>query len=100
MNSKNPLTLQITEGKFQKSENVILDSLGWKKGNYEFVKGERVYLVKIKNLLPATNKNLDECKGTVISDYQLFLEKEWVSDLRKKYPVSVDNAEFQKLIKK
>lgn len=43
--------------------------------------------------------SFDEIKGKVINDYQEVLEREWVSALRKKYPVKVYEAELRKLAK-
>lgn len=38
-----------------------------------------------------------DVKGQVISDYQDVLEKEWVADLKKKYPVSIDRKVLKKV---
>lgn len=37
-------------------------------------------------------KNFDEARGLVINDYQLQLEKAWLENLKKQYPVKVNNA--------
>jgi peptidyl-prolyl cis-trans isomerase SurA len=44
-------------------------------------------------------RNYMEAKGLVISDYQEELEKQWVTELKKKYPVKVDEKVFQKISK-
>jgi hypothetical protein len=36
----------------------------------------------------------------VIADFQEFLEKKWMADLRSQYPVEVNKAVFEKLVKK
>ncbi|HTJ10717.1 MAG TPA: peptidylprolyl isomerase [Dinghuibacter sp.] len=36
--------------------------------------------------------NYDEVKGLVLSDYQTFLEQQWLAALRKKYPVTVNKT--------
>lgn len=42
-------------------------------------------------------KQLDEAKGLITSDYQNYLEKEWVKELRAKFPVKVNTKNFDKL---
>ncbi|OFY89922.1 MAG: hypothetical protein A3K10_16145 [Bacteroidetes bacterium RIFCSPLOWO2_12_FULL_31_6] len=49
-----------------------------------------VDLVKIVNVIDSEPKKINEVKGLVTSDYQNFLEKEWVSELKAKYKVEVD----------
>ena len=44
-------------------------------------------------------KELEECRGIVISDYQNYLEKKWLESLKTKYPVSVNEAELNKMVK-
>jgi peptidyl-prolyl cis-trans isomerase SurA len=39
----------------------------------------------------------NDAKGLVISDYQAELEKKWLAELKKKYPVSVDEKVFQQI---
>jgi peptidyl-prolyl cis-trans isomerase SurA len=40
-----------------------------------------------------------EARGLVISDYQGELEKQWVAELKKKYPVKVNEKVFQQISK-
>jgi len=54
---------------------------------------------KIEKMLPVGPKALEESKGYIIADYQDFLEKEWVDNLKKKYPVQVTKNIFEGLIK-
>jgi peptidyl-prolyl cis-trans isomerase SurA len=42
-------------------------------------------------------RNFAEARGLVISDYQNELEKQWVAQLKKKYPVKINEAVFQKI---
>jgi len=35
-------------------------------------------------------RSFNEAKGLVMNDYQVILEEEWIRELRKKYPVKVD----------
>jgi len=44
-------------------------------------------------------RSYSEAKGLVISDYQGELEKQWVVELKKKYPVKIDEKVFQQISK-
>jgi len=54
---------------------------------------------KVEALLPARKKELNEARGYVIADYQDQLEREWVQQLRKRYPVKINKKVLSKLIK-
>ncbi|HEX2684392.1 MAG TPA: hypothetical protein VHL77_10685, partial [Ferruginibacter sp.] len=44
-------------------------------------------------------RNFEEARGLVINDYQNILEESWIMDLKKKYPVKINEAVFQSLLK-
>jgi peptidyl-prolyl cis-trans isomerase SurA len=101
INANAPLSLQVTEGLFQKDENKTLDMLGkWTVGEHTVRMNDRIHLIVIKAIEPPREKTFDEAKGAVISDYQNYLEEAWINELKAKYPVSVNEAEVQKLIRK
>jgi len=54
---------------------------------------------KIEKILPVSPKALDESRGYIIADYQDFLEKEWVDNLKNKYPVQIIKNIFEGLVK-
>lgn len=99
LNASNPLAVQITEKKFLKGENKAIDAVDWQKGTYTSQLNGREYLIIIKEVLPPGYKQLNEVRGVAISDYQNYLEEQWVKELREKYPVSVNKTEVEKLIK-
>ena len=45
------------------------------------------------------SKDLNNVKGQVINDYQNFLEKNWIADLRKKSKIKIEKRQLKKLIK-
>lgn len=100
LNKKNPLDVQITEKKFQRGENKALDTVDWKAGSYTLQQNGREYLILIKDVLPPAQKELSEVRGQAISDYQNYLEEQWVQELRTKYPVQVKDNEVEKLVQK
>ena len=101
MNEQNPLSVQITQRVFQKSDNKVMDELMSKgPGTYNVQKDGRYYAVTIDKTLPAGPKTLAEARGQATSDYQTYLEKEWIAQMRATRPVKVNEAEVSKLINK
>ena len=100
LNEKNPLSVQITSKKFQKGENKALDGVEWKEGTYPVERDGRFMLIKIEKILPPAYKTLSEARGIATSDYQAYLEQQWINELRQKYPVKVNQEEVDKLVKK
>lgn len=94
--------------------NVIFSPGVFEKGhrnlpeNFKFEEGvSKIYndgktdftIVKVNKIIPASYKELSEIKGKVISDYQVYLEKEWVKSLRKNYKVDINKRVYRKLEK-
>ena len=101
LNADNPLAVQITQRTFQKGDNKVMDEmLSRPAGTYETQQDGRYYAVIIDKSLPAGPKTLAEARGQATSDYQTYLEKEWIEQLRAKYPVKVNEAEVNKLVTK
>jgi len=55
------------------------------------------YLVKVYT--NATPRTFNEARGLVMNDYQLKLEEQWIQDLRKKYPVVIDQKVLAEISK-
>lgn len=56
-------------------------------------------LIKIDEVIPPALKTLAEARGYIEADYQDKLEKEWVSNLRKKYKVVTNEEVLKSLMK-
>lgn len=101
LNEQNPLSVQISQRVFAKGDNKVMDDLMAKgPGTYTVQKDGRYYAVTIEKVLPAGPKTLAEARGQATSDYQTYLEKEWIAQLRAARPVKVNEAELNKLITK
>jgi peptidyl-prolyl cis-trans isomerase SurA len=101
LNEQNPLSVQITQRVFQKGDNKVMDDLLSKApGTYNVQKDGRYYAVIIDKSLPAGPKTLADSRGQATSDYQTYLEKAWIAEMRAKYPVKVNDAEVSKLVTK
>jgi peptidyl-prolyl cis-trans isomerase SurA len=87
-------------GLFLAGTNALVDESGRQPGigpNLSNESGNTV-LVQVLDVLPPSPKTLDEARGYVISDYQEFLEKQWVAELRERYPVVVHQGVLQAMI--
>jgi peptidyl-prolyl cis-trans isomerase SurA len=42
-------------------------------------------------------RNFHDARGFVINDYQNWMEDQWITELKKKYPVRVDEKVFKTL---
>lgn len=101
VNKNNPLSLMIKMSKFERGENALIDSIRWEKGiQYLPNANGKWVIVKVKNVLPAQPKQLNEIKGIITGEYQNYLEKQWITELRSTYPVVVDERAFSDLFKK
>jgi peptidyl-prolyl cis-trans isomerase SurA len=86
------------EGKFEKGENPVIDESGWETGitGLYASAGKVVFAVKHGKLQP-TQKTLQEARGLVTADYQDYLEKLWIKELRAKYTIDVDKSVLAKV---
>lgn len=91
LNKDSQLNLQVEEGVFSKEERELLGTVEWKKGlSSDIPDNGQIKFVDIKAIIPPSPKKLEEAKGMITSEYQNYLEKEWISQLRSKYKYSVD----------
>ncbi|MCD6200663.1 MAG: peptidylprolyl isomerase [Bacteroidales bacterium] len=96
--SKNILTASVDT--IEKKKGTLADTLVWKKGAVRVIRHrDCVDLYKVVKLLPPQPQPLNQIRGVVTSDYQDYLEKKWIRELRTKYPVVVNRAVFARLEK-
>jgi peptidyl-prolyl cis-trans isomerase SurA len=101
LNAQNPLAVQIQQRTFQKGDNKVLDEyFARPAGTYTTQRDGRYYAIIINQALPAGPKALNDARGQATSDYQNYLEKQWIEQLRQQYPVKVNEEEVTKLVTK
>ncbi|HYG52760.1 MAG TPA: peptidylprolyl isomerase [Flavobacteriales bacterium] len=97
-NKESQLNLKIEKGIFNAEEKDIIvksgaltQKLGPDKltADYKDASNQTVF-IKLKEVLKPSPKSLIEAKGPITSDYQTWLEKEWIDSLKAKYPVVVN----------
>ena len=62
-------------------------------GKYTMVKVDEVFN-------QPSQKTLDEARGYVVAEYQDFLERNWNEQMRKKYPMKLNDDVFKSMVKK
>lgn len=82
---------------YEKGESKVVDRVTWVAGLHDTELDKNYYLVEIAQLVAPGIKTFKEARASVISDYQAELEKKWLNDLRKKYPVNV-NKKGKKIV--
>ena len=101
INDDNPLRLTIVSKKFEKNDNEFIDNIDWNIGiSKDIILNDGTYiLIDIKEVIPTCNKELFECRGNVISDFQNYLELEWLESLKLKYSIAINYELLYSLIK-
>jgi len=100
LNKKIKDNVFIIDGLYSQGDNSMVDQLGFKTGISATEKkdGKTRFAIVYKMRAPEP-KTLKEAKGLIISDYQTYLEEEWIKALRAKYPVNVDKNVLYSLVK-
>lgn len=92
MNKKSPLNMDKNSGVFVKGENEFIDQIDWVLGASNLiVDNNNVKIVYVHELINPQPKSIAEAKGMITSDYQDYLERAWLSELKSKYTVSINN---------
>jgi peptidyl-prolyl cis-trans isomerase SurA len=60
--------------------------------------GAMVFSYIIKTHPAGQQRSFEEARGFVINDYQHLLEEKWIADLKRKYPVTVNQKAWQQII--
>lgn len=93
VNKSSQLNLASENITYLKGENKDVDD-NWKTGvvslNIKDTKENKIVVLVINNVLPKTPKKIAEARGIITADFQNNLEKEWLSYLKNKYKVVVN----------
>ena len=87
--------------RFEKRDNKVVDKTSWRVGVsdiIEFDNDKKKYIVITHAILSPSLKTLEEAKGIATSDYQEYLEDEWIKKLRKDYTYKVYDDVFNSII--
>jgi peptidyl-prolyl cis-trans isomerase SurA len=91
INADSELNLRVRSGKFELSKTPYLNNQPLKKGkNKPYAFDGKNYVVVLNEIIEARNKEISEAKGIITSDYQAYLEKEWLKELATKHKITVN----------
>ncbi len=84
-------------GIFVKSEHQYFKNIEKVGISKPIIEGEQYIVIYTKEILPPSPKSLKEIKGIITNEYQNYLEKEWIKELRSKYQWEVKKDILQTL---
>ena len=97
VNVDSVLYVRVERGVWTKGKNAAVDQLGFKIKDAEYTPSEEFPIViAVGKVIKAPQVYTDE-RGKVVTDYQDYLEKSWVKDLRAKYPVVINQEVWEAL---
>jgi peptidyl-prolyl cis-trans isomerase SurA len=91
INKESELNLRVRTNKFDIESTTYLKDKNLKKGvNKPYESDGKIYVVKVNETLEPREKEFTEAKGAATSDYQNWLEKNWLDELAKKHTIKVN----------
>jgi peptidyl-prolyl cis-trans isomerase SurA len=101
VNKDSKVNVIFSPGVYEETHRNLPEGFKFEKGISEIYKDGKTdfTIVKVNEIIPASNKELSEIKGKVISDYQVYLEEEWIKTLKKNYKVDINKKVYRKLEK-
>jgi peptidyl-prolyl cis-trans isomerase SurA len=100
LNKNGDTLLIIKEGKWFKGDDKEIDKLQWQTGSQHFIKDGFPSVILINKVIEPLPLKLDTVRGEMITEYQVYLENEWVKQLKEKYSVKIDSLVFDEIKKK
>ncbi len=89
-NNDSILKIRAEKGVFKQGDNAIVDKYEFKDKDAEIKPMSGYDFYGTYGRIIKQPENYTDVKGLVVADYQEELEKQWVDELRKKYPVVIN----------
>ena len=92
--------MYIRNVRVEKDNNDVITSDQFKKGIYSVKtqNGKGYIIIVVKDTIDPVLKTLKDARGYYINDYQNYLEKQLVEQLRSKYKVKVYNDKINEIV--
>lgn len=95
-NNDSTTLIKVEQGLYVMGEYASTDKLVFKSGDWNPGKTFPIVFTKGK-VLKKGPEEYSDVRGAVVGDYQDYLEKEWIKELKQKYPVSIFEEHLQVL---
>jgi peptidyl-prolyl cis-trans isomerase SurA len=104
LTNENSAQIQADSGRYELSQVPASDKAGFKPGLItepviNSGDGTAVFSMIIRLYPGNQQRSFEDARGFVINDYQNFMEKKWIEELKKKYPVKINDKVYQSLLK-
>jgi len=100
LNKKTDSLLVIKANRWFTGDNPELDKIDWVKGTQSCRIGGYPSVILINEVMEPVPLSFSEVQGEMMTGYQEYLENEWTVQLKKKYPVKIDNVTFAEVKKR
>ncbi len=98
LNQEGKINVMVKSGLFEEDYDILPNCNNLSIGNFSIVQKEAYYfIVNVLEIKEAGEKEFNDCKGKVISDYQQYLENNWVNELKKEFEVKINQEVFNKV---
>ncbi|MCW1147767.1 peptidylprolyl isomerase [Flavobacterium lacisediminis] len=98
LNQDGKVNIMVKSGLYEEDYDVLSQYPNVATGVTSVVLKDKYYfVVNVKNTKEAGPKDFVDCKGKVISDYQQYLENNWVDELKREFQIKVNADVFTKV---
>jgi peptidyl-prolyl cis-trans isomerase SurA len=99
LNKDSELNVKLESGLFETKEKDLLKENDLEVGLSDIVeKNERFYLAQVNEIMQPSPKTLEEARGLIISEFQNYLEQEWINDLKTQYKINLNKEVLEEVI--
>ena len=100
LNATQEQKIIVTKGIMEANHQALPKDFEFKEGVSKIYNYNDAYhVINVLKFFPKSIKTFDETKGKVVSDYQNFIEEDWIETLNKRYKVKVNEKVLAKLKK-
>lgn len=100
INKNNKVNVMFENGVFEKGSSKLPANYVFSNGISEVISSNNYYyVINGKKFLPSEPKAFSEIKGKIISDYQQYLESNWIQQLRQEFKVEINSSELERVKK-